>query len=318
MIAMSQNTESMSHLPDNLDDSLGAILAKLGLRARVFLRADLCGQWGIDTSGSRKASFHFIERGRGWLHAGPGETPRRLDAGDFAVFPHDLPHCISSDPVRPPEELINRPPSELTGEVTSVLCGLFEFHNPSAWPLLDLLPDVIVLSREQRGEVSAIESLVRLMVVELQQAEPGLSVALNQLASLLFVHILRSHIRTGAHGGLLSALADRQIGKALNLIHSEFRDAWTVDELSRRVGMSRTAFSEKFSRLVGRPPMRYLAEWRMHEALERLRDSDASMAAIAAEVGYESEMAFRKAFRNIMGLTPGAVRRGALWSAAAG
>lgn len=307
---MSRNTESMSDLPDNLADSLGAILARLDLRARVFLRADLCGQWGIDTSGSRKATFHFIERGRGWLHAGPGEAPRQLEAGDFAVFPHDTRHCISSDPVRPPEELINKLPSELRGEVTSVLCGVFEFHNPSAWPLLDSLPDVIVLSCQQRGEVSAIEALVRLMVLELKEAEPGLSVALNQLASLLFVHILRAHIRNGAHGGLLSALADRQIGQALNLIHSGFREGWTIDELSRRVGLSRTAFSEKFSRLVGRPPMRYLAEWRMHEALEKLRHSDASVAAIAADVGYESEMAFRKAFRNIMGLTPGAARRG--------
>lgn len=300
----------MSHLPDNLSDSLSAILARLGLKARVFLRADLCGQWGIDTSGSRKASFHFIERGRGWLHAGDAEQPRLLETGDFVVFPHDMTHCISSDPVRPPEELINRLPSELVGEVTSVLCGVFEFHNPGAWPLIDSLPDVIVLARAERGDDRALEALIELTIGELKQDRPGMSAALNQLALLLFVHVLRSQIKSGTSAGLLSALADRQIGQALNLIHAEYRAEWTVEELSRRVGMSRTAFSEKFSRLVGRSPMRYLAEWRMHEALERLKATDDSVATIAAEVGYESEMAFRKAFRNIMGLTPGAALRG--------
>lgn len=300
----------MSHLPDTASDGLSAVLAKLGLNAKVFLRADLCGRWGIDTSGSRKASFHFMERGRGWLHTGAAEEPRLLEPGDFVIFPHDMAHCISSDPVRPPTELVNRLPTELAGEITSVLCGFFEFHNPSAWPLLESLPEVMVLARDQRGEISALESLVELTIGELKRNEPGMSAALNQLALLLFVHILRSQIRSGVSDGLLSALADRQIGQSLNLIHSDFRADWSVEELARRVGMSRSAFSEKFSRLVGRPPMRYLAEWRMHEALESLRAGDASVASIAADVGYESEMAFRKAFRNIMGVTPGAARRG--------
>jgi transcriptional regulator GlxA family with amidase domain len=138
-----------------------------------------------------------------------------------------------------------------------------------------------------------------------------MSAALNQLAFLLFIEVLRMQFERRTAAGLLFALADRQIGAALNLIHRDFAHAWTVGELAAAVGMSRSVFSDKFSQLVGSTPLRYLADWRLQEAARLLKTTDRSMADIAVTVGYQSEPAFRKAFRKALGATPGQVRRGA-------
>ena len=300
----------MSNRPAEVSDGLSAILAKLGLKAEIFMHADLCGLWAMDTSGRRKVPFHLVEQGTGWLHSSDSEHPRLLGSGDFIVFPHDGPHCISNGPEPPPPEIINQIPDNPTGHITSLLCGFFEFQNRNAWPLLDSLPNVIVLDLKEGGRQHSAYPLVQLMISELQQNQPGMGAALNELAHLLFIQILRMQVEMGASAGLLFALADKQIGSALNVLHLNYQHDWSVAELASEVGMSRSVFSEKFLNLVGKTPMRYLAEWRMLEATDMLRNTDASMATIAENIGYSSEMAFRKAFRKITGETPGQVRRG--------
>ena len=273
------------------------------------MQADLCGQWAMDTSGFRKVPFHLVERGIGWLHSSESEAPRMLGSGDFIVFPHNAAHCISSGPERPPPEIINQIPENPTGRITSLLCGFFEFRNPNAWPVLDSLPDVVVLDLKEGGHQHSAYPLVQLMISELQQNYPGKGEVLNKLAYLLFIQVMRMQVEEGANAGLLGALADKHIGQILNLLHVDFKRDWTVAELAKEVAMSRSVFSEKFVKAVGKTPMRYLAEWRMQEASDRLRSTDSSVATIADEVGYSSEMAFRKAFRKITGSTPRMVRQ---------
>lgn len=299
----------MSNRTDELSDGLSAILTNLGLSAEIFMRADLCGDWAVDTSGHRKIAFHLVEEGYGWLHTTDSEPPRLLSGGDFVVFPHDAKHYISSGPEKPSKEQVNQIPDKLEGEITSLLCGFFEFRNRNAYPLLDELPEFIVLKLIQHGVQNETYFLLQLLIAELKQTQPGRGAALNQLAYLLFITVLRSQIKSGIGEGLLVALADSQIGRALNLVHVNFQDDWTVEKLAKRIGMSRTKFSERFTSLVGKPPMTYLAEWRMQEAAKLLQTTKASMADIANQVGYGSEMAFRKTFRKIMDKTPGAVRR---------
>lgn len=306
---MSKRPNSMSDHPDNFPDGLTVVLAKLGLKGEIFLHAELCGQWAMDTSGQRKVPFHLVERGTGWLHTSERGQPRLLGSGDFVVFPHDAAHCISGGPERPPDAIINQIPEIHSGQVTSLLCGFFEFQNRSAWPLLDSLPDVIVLDLKEGGSQHSAYPLVQLMITELQQKQPGMRAALNRLAYLLFIQILRMQISSGTTEGMLFALADNQIGAALNRIHHQFRRDWTVAELAKEIGMSRSVFSQKFVQMTGKTPMRYLAEWRILEASEMLRTTDASMATIAESIGYGSETAFRKAFRKIANETPGDVRR---------
>ena len=305
---MIDSVEFVSDRPDRTTDGMSAILGRLGLKAEVFMQADLCGQWAMDTSGHRKVPFHLVEQGTGWLHTA-GSEPRMLGGGDFVVFPHDAPHCIASGPEPPSPDIVNRIPASGAGRVTSLLCGFFGFGNRNAWPLLDSLPQAVVLDLKEGGRHHSAFPLVQLMIAELTLDQPGKTAALNELAYLLFIQVLRMQFGAGSDTGLLAALADRQIGRALNLLHGDFRRDWTVAELARESGMSRSVLSEKFVRMVGKPPMRYLAEWRMQEASDMLRTTDAAIATIAENVGYSSEMAFRKAFRKITGETPGKVRR---------
>lgn len=306
---MPERSENMPTSPIISSDGLSAVLARLDLTAEIFMHADLCGQWAMDTSGHRKVPFHLIERGTAWLHTSDAE-PRLLGSGDFVVFPHDAAHRVSSDAEPPPDAIVNQVPDDRAGRHTSLLCGFFVFRNRNAWPLLDSLPDVVVLDLKEGGRHNATYPLVQLMISELEQNRPGVGAALDMLACLLFIQVLRARIASGAGTGLLHALGDAQIGHALNLIHLKYGDDWSVERLAREVGMSRSVFSEKFSAMVGRTPMRYLGEWRMREAAELLRNTGESMADIAETVGYRSEIAFRKAFRNIMGEPPGKVRRG--------
>ncbi len=291
-------------------DALTAILQRLRLRAGVYVHADFCGTWAVDTSGHRKVPFHLIGRGSGWLHTDDAKEPRRLGAGDLVVLPHDARHTIASGAERPPAALINQPlDPQATGPVTSMLCGYFEFQSKAAWPLLDGLPDAIVLDLQEAGRVMGTHTLIQLIVSELEVGSPGAEAAVNQLAYVLFIHVLRAEMQHSLDHGLLRALSDPKIGRALNLIHADPAVDWTLDAVASKVGMSRSAFAERFRQLVGLTPMRYITEWRMQEAVDLLQTTELSVATIAEQSGYTSEVAFRKAFRSVIGEPPGQVRR---------
>jgi AraC-like DNA-binding protein len=295
-------------MEEQSSDALTAILQRL--RAGVFVHADFCGTWAVDTSGHRKVPFHLIGRGSGWLHTNDTEEPRLLSAGDLVVFPHDARHVISSSVSLPDASLINRPiDPEAEGPITSMLCGFFEFQSKAAWPLLDGLPNAIVLDLQEAGRVMGTPSLIQLLISELKNASPGADAAVNQLAYVLFIYVLRAEMQRGLGHGLLCALSDPKIGHALNLIHADPEAEWTLEMLARNIGMSRSAFAERFKQLVGTTPMRYVTEWRMQEAVDLLQTTGLSIAAIAERCGYASEVAFRKAFRSVVGVPPGKFRR---------
>lgn len=297
-------------MEEQSSDALTAILQRLRLRAGVFVHADFCGTWAVDTSGHRKVPFHLIGRGSGWLHTNDTEEPRLLSAGDLVVFPHDARHVISSSASPPDVSLINRPiDPEAEGPTTSMLCGFFEFQSKAAWPLLDGLPNAIVLDLQEAGRVMGTPSLIQLLISELKNASPGADAAVNQLAYVLFIYVLRAEMQRGLGHGLLCALSDPKIGHALNLIHADPEAEWTLEMLARNIGMSRSAFAERFKQLVGTTPMRYVTEWRMQEAVDLLQTTGLSIAAIAERCGYASEVAFRKAFRSVVGVPPGKFRR---------
>ena len=298
----------MSDRPER--DALSEILSRLRLKAEIYARPDYCGSWAVDTSGHRKAAFHLIERGSGWLHSDEEASPRPLVAGDFVLFPHDAPHRISDSAEVPSASTINRPPPEiLSGPVTSLLCGFFEFQSKIAWPLLDGLPEIVVLDLRDSSRQQGTNAVLQLIIGELERDEPGCNAAVNELAYVLFIHVLRSQMGHGLSQGLLQALADPNIGQALNCIHSDFGGNWSVDRLAAEVAMSRSAFARRFNDLVGMTPIRYLTEWRMQEARDLLENTNTSIAEIAERSGYQSEVAFRKAFKNVVGHTPGSVRR---------
>ncbi|MEM7432660.1 MAG: AraC family transcriptional regulator [Pseudomonadota bacterium] len=298
-------------MPDRPEtDALTDILRKMRLTAEIYARPDYCGSWGVDTSGHRKMAFHLIERGNAWLHM-EDLDPIPMISGELVLFPKDAPHTLAHSADSPRTALINQPPpAKLDGPVTSLLCGFFEFQSPSAWALLDGLPDVVTLNLRDASNSPGTAALLQLVVAELAADRPGTQAVIDELAYVLFVHVLRSQMDAGLTGGLLCALADPKIGPALNQLHSDLAASWTVDKLAEAANMSRSAFAKQFHDLVGVAPMRYVTQWRITAAREMIKTTDLSIADIAYRVGYQSEAAFRKAFRRVVRETPGKVRRG--------
>ncbi|MEC8327454.1 MAG: AraC family transcriptional regulator [Pseudomonadota bacterium] len=300
----------MSESPNiylNDPDPLSVLLKRLSLNAEVYVNGDFCGTWAVDTSGSRRIPFHLIGKGEAWLHM--GDEKHKLNARDLVIFPHDHQHIIANSAATPQPHLINAPMSN-DGETTNMVCGFFEFKNTLINPLLDAMPSVIHLPATPNN--SKALALIDLMIVELSESRAGCYTVVDQLAYLLFVEVLRVQVESNKlQSGLLVALFDSRIGSALNAIHQQPEHHWNLAQLAEKAAMSRSNFADKFSKLVGSSPMNYLIKWRMINARKLLITSDLTIAQIAEQSGYESEAAFRKAYKQHQGHAPGSVRSGA-------
>jgi AraC-like DNA-binding protein len=162
-----------------------------------------------------------------------------------------------------------------------------------------------------RGTAAWVLSSIRYSVAESTSSRPGASIVLARLSEVLFAEAIRHYMEELPPGqsGWLAALRDRYVGRTLSLLHEQPAYSWTVDELARRVGLSRSALAQRFNALIGAPPMQYLTRWRTSLAASRLRESDVPIIRVAAEVGYESEAAFNRAFKRQFGLPPAAWRK---------
>ncbi|USD36171.1 AraC family transcriptional regulator [Ferrimonas sp. SCSIO 43195] len=290
-------------------DALSSVLSSLQLQTEVYVNGEFCGQWAVDTAGSRRIPFHLIANGRAWLHM-EGQPALALQPGDLLVFPHDNHHILASSPQQPDAALVNAPLSSAAEDEprTQLICGFFEFRNAAAWPLLDSLAPLMVV--HNLGTESRLERLVALMILELKQQQPGHYAVVNQLALLMFVTLLRQQIESGqVEQGLLAALFDRHLAPALAAIHNQPTKPWTLNGLAQIAALGRSSFARRFQSLVGVSPMRYVSQWRMHCASVQLATGQCSVAHLAEQYGYQSEAAFRKAFKVVTGTTPGAVRR---------
>ena len=189
-----------------------------------------------------------------------------------------------------------------------MLCGSFEFLSHARWPLLDELPEVVILSMD-RMVADDSRHLIDLILSESARHQEGCAAVLQQLSYVLLIYLLRKGLAGHRRSGILAALNDAKIGRALKLIHGQPERRWTLADLATQAGMSRASFAARFHELVGQPAMQYLTAWRMQVAVDFLSNSSDSMAAIADAVGYASEAAFRNAFTRQMGESPGRLRR---------
>ena len=188
-----------------------------------------------------------------------------------------------------------------------MICGLFSLSHPSRIGVLEALPPLLQLRPSNDGW---LELLLQRMVVESAVPHPGQQAVLSRMTEVLFVEALRSWIKTldPGEGGWLGAMSDPYIGKALQLIHEQSQRPWTLAELGRGAGLGRSAFSARFTKLVGQPVHRYMVARRMDEAALMLETSEDAIDRIAARVGYETTTAFSKAFRQHYGIPPGRYR----------
>lgn len=302
----------MSERPEdrfNNPDALSVVLSRLQLKAEIYSNGEYFGAWATDTSGSRRIPFHLIGRGKAWLHM-PGRENQMLSSGDLLVLPHDNHHVIANSDTMPLDELIDAEMTETSGPLTHMICGFFEFQNKAAWPLLNSLPEVIVIDLSDQSAGIQLRTLIELLIGELKLAQPGYYSVVNQLAYLMFVQVFRSQIATGKlQTGLLAALFDEKISKALAKIHCQPEKNWSLESLAKEAAMGRSSFSQRFNELVGTPVMQYLTAWRMREAKQLLQTTRLTAGDIAERCGYESEPAFRKAYKKVIGETPGASRK---------
>ena len=245
-----------------------------------------------------------------------------LRPGALALVPHGRGHVLSSGSgvtaaklFDLPRELVSDRYEHLRhgggGAPTTMLCAAVRFEDPSAQHLLRLLPRLIAVDAWNSPELEWLQSTLRFLTTEARELRAGGETVITRLADILVIQAIRSWIATDpqAQTGWLGALRDKQIGRAIALIHRDPARDWTVASLASAVGMSRSAFAARFTELVGEPAMHYLSRWKMHAALTWLKESDAPLSQLASKLGYESEAAFSRAFKRLMGVSPGAARR---------
>lgn len=293
-------------------DVLSSVLRLLRFKASVFFHARYCGSWTIDTSGSGRSTFHLIAGGNCYLHLPDQEKSIPLHTGDLIVFPRDSKHRITDVEIYNEDEHVSNPIEVDSCEVegaTALICGYFDFDDPKRNPVINALPDTVLVKGSGNIIEPRLQILIDLMKSETDNSVTGSDVVIDKLSEILFIYAVRSHINESApQSGILAALTDTQISRALDAIHDKPAEAWTVEKLAMEAGISRAPFSAHFSELMGKPPMTYVGEWRMQLANVELKEGKKSMLEIAESVGYSSEVAFRKAFKQITGITPGAAR----------
>jgi AraC family transcriptional regulator, alkane utilization regulator len=304
-------------------DVLTQVLDTLRFRSTLYCRVEISAPWGLRFAPTSVASFHVIERGDCWLKVEGSEDALPLTGGDLIVLTQGAGHFVGDRPGTPPitcirldEEIPASPELRRyvhSGATTTMLCGLFELEQPLGSPLLALLPPLIHLPGANGRSEPWLEATLAFLANEVGASRLGSDTLVRRLTDMLFIQVLRAWAEGGTTRphGWLAALRDPQIGAALALMHAQPERSWTVEGLAEAVSMSRSAFSARFSQLVEEPPLRYLRRWRMQKAGDLLRRSDAGMAAIAAQVGYSSTVAFSQVFKREVGSAPHVYRRAA-------
>ncbi|TPV92409.1 MAG: AraC family transcriptional regulator [Myxococcales bacterium FL481] len=306
-------------------DVLSDVLRQLSVQGSVTGCATMGAPWGMAVPSSEVAMFHVVARGG--LHLKAGAHVATLGPGDLVLFPRGMSHTLADAPRRrtvPLGDVLADCRSsndggscaQLTGggdgPQTTYVCGQFCFAGGSSHPLLAVLPDLMVLRADESRGIAGLETSLRFLAEEARSREPGAQIAVDRIVDLLFVQVVRAWTASAdrADLGWLGALSDAKIGAALSHFHAAPEKTWTVDALARSVGMSRSAFAARFSKLVGHPPLTYVTDWRMVVAAQRMRERrDTPLADIARSVGYESEAAFGVAFKKHFHAPPGAWRR---------
>jgi AraC-like DNA-binding protein len=314
-------------------DALSDVLQSFRLTGGVFLEARFTTPWCVLSKFSpedcrpfladpvQMIAYHYCTRGR-WLLQVVGEPAVEVRAGEAVLLPRNDPHLVCSATdlrpvdarglVQPPEGggALPRIVHGGGGEATHMLCGFLacERHRN---PLIATLPRVLKIDMARTGSDEWIESSLRFALGGLSQGLIGATTVMSKVAELMFIEAVRRYAATLApeQRGWLAGARDPYVGRALALLHGQPDHPWTTESLACAVSLSRSAFADRFTGVVGMPPKRYLIGWRLQLAKEKLREGCKPIAQVAHEVGYEAEAAFNRAFRREFGTPPAAWRK---------
>jgi AraC-like DNA-binding protein len=308
-------------------DALSDVLRAVRLTGAIFFDVHASEPWVAETPAGKSIvgamfpgsehliCYHVVTQGNCWATVA-GQPPMRLTAGDIIVLPHGDTHVLSSTIGlrRTPDMSLYRTPrdgqlpvsismGDPEGVPAHFVCGFLGCDARPFNPLLSALPPVFVVSDQAGG---ALAAYVQFALAESKQPRMGGQGVLGRLSELMFVDVVRRYLESlpPDRTDWLAGLRDPMIGRALAAFHRNPARAWTIESLARNVGLSRSALAERFTQFVGQPPMQYLANWRMQLAANHLLSGTESVAAVANRVGYESEAAFSRAFKKMVGAPP--------------
>jgi AraC-like DNA-binding protein len=312
-------------------DALSDVLRIVSLTGSLFLDAEFTAPWCVAVhigphdcrpfmpEPAQIIPYHYVVEGELMAQVRDA-APISLKEGEIVLFPqsdlHRLGSAIESNPVRAGKLI--EPPRDGGlarivygggGRQTRIACG-FLGSDGQASPLLQTLPPMMCLNVAGTPGGEWVMQTFKAATHDIARSAPGANTVLSKMAELLFVEAVRRYVATlpEEQTGWLAGLRDPVVGRALALLHSQLSRAWTAEELARTVGLSRSAFADRFTALIGQPPMHYLASWRMQVAAHRLRDARSAITQIAYDVGYESEAAFTRAFKRHFGVPPASWR----------
>jgi AraC-like DNA-binding protein len=321
-------------------DVLSDVLLTVRLTGALFFPMEVSSPWvdeipratefaSIVLPGAQHVvSYHVVRQGRCWA-ARRGDPAVCLEAGDVLVIPHGDPYMMASAPdlrsTTPPDAVLgffrdmatsSAPLAVTEGgggpERAHVVCGFLGCDIRPFNPVLEALPPALYLQRRTGATGDdRVSQLVELALAESRERQSGTRCVLLHLSELLFVEVVRRYLNslTSEQTGWLAGLRDPIAGHALALLHNRPSDEWSLERLAREIGISRSSLAERFSGVIGQPPMHYLTRWRMQLACRLLRDDAAKVSAVALDVGYQSEAAFSRAFKTLVGTSPAEWRR---------
>ncbi len=300
-------------------DVLSQILDTVAMSGSLYFPTDFKASWGLTVpANTNVCRFHVAVDGRCFLSAA-GETVR-LSRGDLALVPHGRAHDLQDDPKTPLIDL-DKALEECrysgrgrfhwggNGEVCRLVCGHFDFDKDFTHPLLEALPPIVHIRATPTYDFRWIDQVMRFIGEETHAERPGSDVIARRLSEVLFVQVIRHYAESSVEPvPVLAGITDPQVSRALQAMHSCLERQWTLEELAREAHMSRTAFSLHFTKLIDSTPMQYLTQQRMREACRLLR-MGLALGEVADRVGYRSEAAFSRKFKDFSGSGPGAYRR---------
>jgi AraC-like DNA-binding protein len=314
-------------------DAFSEVLSGLKLKGAMFFSAELSAPWAYASPHSRALTstlapdaphlviYHFVLEGTARANL-MNEPPMTLDAGDIVVFPHGDPHELSSgdgsvkiDPTSVMTRIASRDLTPMRagggGKSTRLVCGFMGCDPLLSGPVIDGLPRILKVNIRTDRSGHWLEQSILHLVEEAGSGRAGSEAMLAKLSEALFVDTLRRFVTSlpEQESGWLAGARDPVVGRSLALLHSRAHHAWTVSELAKEVGVSRSALVERFSRYLSEPPMAYLTGWRLRLAAQALTTTPRGVAEIGSEVGYESEAAFNRAFKRAFGVPPARYRR---------
>jgi len=263
----------------------------------------------------------MISRGNCWLSVEGMPDPLPLTGGDCFLLAPASTYALRDNPRTRARSFCEAAPTNRSNVIhyggggipTTVISGWFSFGQMSVKPLKRLLPELILVKADQ-AQTLALHATLQLLASEMAEPAPGSDVMVNRLADILFIQCVRAHIASSSencNSGWLRAIFDPKIGAALKAMHERVENPWTVETLAASAGMSRSAFALRFKELLGETPLEYLTKWRMCKATGLLREGDRKLFEVAKSVGYDSDAAFSKAFKRVLGMATKEYRRSA-------